>query len=249
MTYKAKKAALALTALTLLFSFDSFAAKGAGGGGGGGAAGGGGGVKAALVFPTSGSLVGSSGAPFPTVNIAATSGIAQPVITLVSAPEGISVAAVSEIPAGKAGPLFTTGLQLAPWTPTRDQIGTATAVFTATDGVTAITYNLDITVQDAPVAVTGLTAASDGAQITASWAAPAVGGTGQIAYAVQACYKLEIRTGFFASQCNLVATTPDTSVTFAANTTDPAGGAYFEILVTPIDSVGVFGPMTLFLLP
>jgi hypothetical protein len=240
-----KAATFAFAALALLFSFNSFAAKGAGGGG----AGGGGGGKAALVFPTSGSLVGSSGVPFPQVSITATSGIAQPVIALVSAPAGVSVGTITEVPAGKVGPLFITTLQLAPWTPTRDQIGTATAVFTATDGATTITYNLDITVQDAPAAVGGLTAASDGTQITASWAAPAFGGTGQISYVVQACYKLEIRTGFFASQCNLVATTPDTSVTFAAQTTDPAGGAYFEILVTPMDSVGVFGPMTLFLLP
>jgi len=232
----------ALVIVALAFTSAAFAAKGAPGGGGGG--------KAALVFPSANSMSVPSEILLNGLSVSATSGNAQPTITLTSStfPE-IAVANVTNIPAGKTGPLFTTTLQLAPWIPTRAEIGTGTVVFVASDGVTSITYALTITVQDAPETITGLTASSDGSQITASWVLPALGGTVAIAYFVQACYRIEIRTGFFAAQCNALGTTPNTSAVFPANTTDPAGGAYFEILVTPVDSLGVSGPMTQFLMP
>ena len=230
----------------LACSYGAFAAKGAPGGGGGGG-------KAPLVFPTTNSISVGSEIPLGALSVSATSGNAQPTITLVatSYPE-VTVANITNIPSGKVGPLSTTILQLTPWTPTRAEIGTGSIVFTASDGVTSITYTLNITVLDAPEAVSGLSAASDGTQITASWQPSAVGGTGPISYTVQACYRVFIRTNVLVAQCNTIGTFADTTVTFPAHTSDPTNnppGTYVEILVSPVDSVGVGGPGTLFLMP
>jgi len=228
-------------------------------GGPGGGAGGGGGGKAPLAFPSANSISIPSEIPAGGYSLSATSGNAQPTITLVSSsfPELAIGASVTNIPSGKAGPLNRTVVQLTRWTPTRAQIGTGTVVFTASDGLTSLTYTLTITVLDAPETVTGLTAASDGSQISASWIAPAAGGTGAISYNVVACYQIFIRTGAVAAQCETIGTAPITSVVFPAISStaqnNPSilvnGGKYLEVLVTPVDSVGVSGPMTQFLLP
>ncbi len=232
-------------------SMGVLAAKGVpGGGGGGGGAGGGGGDKPALEFPLANSISVGTEITVAPLSVSATSGIAQPTITLISStfPE-LTVANVTNIPAGKSGPLFTTSLQLAAWTPTRGEIGTGTVVLSASDGVTSATYVLTITVADAPEVVTGLTASTDGSQITASWQAPAQGGIAPLSYFIQACYRHELRTGFFAAQCDAIGTTSDTSAVFPAVSSDPLGGPYFEILVSPLDSIGTPGPMAQFLMP
>jgi hypothetical protein len=55
-----------------------------------------------------------------------------------------------------------------------------------------------------------------------------------------------------APACDLIGLVPDTTATFAAQTSAPTNnppGTYFEVLVTPVDSLGVRGPLSLFLLP
>jgi hypothetical protein len=149
--------------------------------------------------------------------------------------------------------LNITTVQLSPWTPSRDEIGIGSVVFTATDGASSITNTLMVTVLDAPAAVTGLSASSDGNQITATWQAPAVGGAGPISYEVRACYRTILRApDGLAAICEPIGTFADIIATFPARTSNPTNdppGTYFELLVTPVDSVGVNGPSTLFLMP
>jgi hypothetical protein len=80
-----------------------------------------------------------------------------------------------------------------------------------------------------------------------------VGGTGAISYAVQTCYRTIIRApDGLAAICEDVGTTLDTTMIFPAHTnlfTNNPPGTYLEVLVTPVDSVGVRGPATLYLLP
>jgi hypothetical protein len=241
---------------TLVLPLHALAAKGAGGGGTATpvVASGGGGTKAPLSFPSTGIISAASGVPGVALAVTATSGVNQPTITLTSSsfPE-VTVANVAVYPSGKFGPVATTILTLNPWTPTRNEIGTGTIVLTATDGTTTQTYTLKVTVLDAPTPVTGLAVVTDGVQDTATWQAPLVGGTGAISYAVQACYRTIIRApDGLAAICEDIGTTADTTMTFPAHTslfTNDPPGTYFEVLVTPNDSVGVRGPATLYLLP
>jgi len=263
---------LALVCAVIAAPFDSLAAGGTGGGGtgGGGTGGGGGGLpggggggggglpgvrKAPLDFPSPApaGLVVSSGVAVPGLSVTATSGIAQPVVTLdaTTFPE-ITVSFVTALPAGKNGPVNRTTVDLTSWTPSRAEIGLGSIVLTATDGVSTITNIVPVTVQDAPDTISGLFATSDGTAITASWQAPAIGGTGAISYEVQACYLVFTASATLAPACDLIGLVPDTTATFAAQTSAPTNnppGTYFEVLVTPVDSLGVRGPLSLFLLP
>lgn len=262
---------LALVCAAVAVPFDSLAAGpgggggtggggGIGGGGGGGIGGGGGGGvpgvrKAPLDFPSPAptGLVVSSGVAVPGLSVSATSGLAQPVVTLdaTTFPE-ILVSTVTALPAGKNGPVNRTTLDLTSWVPSRAEIGLGSIVLTATDGVSTITNIVPVTVQDAPDTISGLFATSDGVAITASWQAPAIGGTGAISYEVQACYRTFTVSGTLGPVCNAIGTFADTTATFAAQTSDPTNnppGTYFEVLVTPVDSLGVRGPLSLFLLP
>jgi hypothetical protein len=242
---------------------DSLAAQGAPGGGGtgggGGVGGGGGGVpgvrKSPLDFPSPApaGIVVSSGIAVPGMSVTATSGIAQPVVTLdaTTFPE-ITVSFVNAQPAGKFGPLNRTTIDLTSWTPSRAEIGQGSIVLTATDGTSTITNIVPVTVQDAPDTISGLFATSDGIAITASWQAPAIGGTGAISYEVQACYLVFTVTATLSPVCNVIGLFPDVTATFPAKTSDPTNnppGNYFEVLVTPVDSLGVRGPLSLVLLP
>ena len=271
-----KMLGLALVCAAVAAPFDSLAAGGTGGGGGlpgggggglpgggggGGLPGGGGGGgvpgvrKAPLDFPSPApaGIVVSSGVAVPGLSVSATSGIAQPVVTLdaTTFPE-ILVSTVTALPAGKNGPVNRTTMGLTSWTPSRAEIGLGSIVLTATDGVSTITNIVPVTVQDAPDSISGLFATSDGTSITASWQAPAIGGTGAISYQVQACYRVFTATGQLAPVCNAIGTFAATTATFAAQTSDPTNnppGTYFEVLVTPVDSLGVTGPLSLFLMP
>ncbi|HWH38443.1 MAG TPA: hypothetical protein VNU21_01300 [Usitatibacter sp.] len=263
-----KMLGLALACAVMAVPFDSLAAGpgggggtgggGIGGGGGGGGIGGGGiggGGKTPLAFanPAPTGIVVSSGVQVPGISATATSGVAQPVITLdaTTFPE-ITVAGVTSLVSGKNGPLNRTTIDLTSWTPSRAEIGQGSVVLTATDGTTSITNIVPITVQDAPEAISGLFATSDGTTITANWVAPTVGGTGAISYQVQACYLVFTPSATLAPACDVIGLFPSTTATFPAHTSAPTNnppGTYFEVLVTPVDSLGVQGPLSLFLLP
>jgi hypothetical protein len=143
-------------------------------------------------------------------------------------------------------------MDLTSWTPSRAEIGQGSIVLTATDGTSTITNIVPITVQDAPDTISGLFATSDGVAITAAWQPPAIGGTGAISYEVQACYSVFLVSGALGAACNTIGTFADATATFPAQTSDPTNnppGTYFEVLVTPVDSLGVRGPLSLFLMP
>lgn len=171
-----------------------------------------------------------------------------PTVNVIAAPAGLVLVSLTSVdsPHGGGPGYVEAGYA---WTPTRDQIGLATTItITATTsagtGGSTISYGA---VQDAPSALTGLTATIAGDHIEARWD-PSTGGVAPISYVVKACYRnANIRP--VVSTCDLIATTTDAQLldiplSNPAPTVAPAGGVatYFALLVTPVDAAGNAGP-------
>jgi hypothetical protein len=171
-----------------------------------------------------------------------------PTLALASAPAGLTLVSSASVdgPHG-GGPGYVEASYT--YTPSRDQIGLAESVtftVTSTGGATSGSVSFGV-VQDAPTALTGLTAVRAPDHIDAHWQ-PSAGGTGTISYVVSACYRnANIRQT--ASTCDVVATTTSTQAALpllnASPTVAPAGGVatYFEVLVKPVDAAGNAGPL------
>jgi hypothetical protein len=184
-----------------------------------------------------------------------------PTITLTSAPAGIAIANVSTFPPAKGGP-WTTSVTTNVWTPTRDQIGQQTLVFTATAGGQTATTTINVTVFDAPAPVTGLTATVQGDSIVASWQG-AQFGVGPITYQVVACVVyptvslrpggLQGETCFGLSPWGVTTATTVTipsSLAFPSNPGQPTNATLpvTKVIVTPVGADGIAGGQT-FIVP
>jgi hypothetical protein len=170
-----------------------------------------------------------------------------PTLTLDAAPAGLTLSSVVSVDSPHGGGPGYVDAQYA-WTPTRDQIGLAAVVtFRATTSGGSTTQTVTFpAVQDAPSAVTGLTAVNAGDHIAASWNASPFG-VAPISYVVSACYRnADIRE--VASTCDVITTTTDTTANIPlfnpTPTVVPEGGVatYFAVLVKAVDVVGTASP-------
>jgi hypothetical protein len=228
-------------------------AKGAGGGGAGG---GGGGTAVpptpvptlkptiAVTSPSTSVFIGQEVAVFVTA-VSEGNTRTAPVLTVAGAPDGFvqrNIVVIDNPHGGGPGNVQATYV----WTPTRAQLGVSARItFTATTsgGSVAATATLPA-VQDAPEAVTGLTATVAVDHIEAHWQ-PSIGGTGTVSYDISACYRnANIRPS--AATCDAIATTTSTSalnlpLVNPSPTVAPSGGiaTYFHIIVTARDANGV----------
>jgi len=202
----------------------------------------------ASLFPGTNALAGQAVSVF-VIATSESGNRKAPTLAVASAPAGFTLLSLVTVdgPHG-GGPGYVEASYS--WTPARDQIGlAAAATFTATTraGSTSATTSFG-TVQDAPTALTGLTAVTAGDHLEARWNA-STGGVGPISYVVSACYRnANIRS--VASTCDVITTTTDTAalgipLANPTPTVAPAGGVatYFVVMVKPVDAAGNAGPL------